>query len=85
MSDTDTDTSPDELYFIVRNHEEQYSIWRTDKPVPPGWETVEAPATKNVCLERISQLWTDMRPASLRRSMEARALSGSRGNGQHLD
>jgi MbtH protein len=56
-----------ENYFVVRNHEEQYSIWRTDKPVPAGWEIVEEPGTKDACLKRIGELWTDMRPASLRK------------------
>jgi len=56
-------------HFVVRNHEEQYSIWRTDKPVPAGWEIVGESSTKAECLARITVLWTDMRPASLRRSM----------------
>ena len=58
-----------ELYLVVRNHEEQYSIWRDSRPVPDGWEVVGVPAPKARCLERIGQLWTDMRPASLRRRM----------------
>lgn len=60
----------DEPYFVVRNHEEQYSIWRTDKPVPAGWDVVGAPAGREECLDRIGELWTDMRPASLRRAMD---------------
>jgi len=60
-------------YFVVRNHEEQYSIWRADKPVPAGWEVVGASGQKDECLARIGELWTDMRPASLRRAMEASA------------
>ncbi|XVQ07078.1 MbtH family protein [Spirillospora sp. CA-255316] len=58
-------------YFIVRNDEDQYSIWRADKEVPAGWEPVGEPAAKEACLERIGQIWTDMRPASLRASMSA--------------
>jgi len=60
----------EELFYIVRNHEEQYSIWRSDKAVPAGWETVGEPASKAACLEQIEILWTDMRPASLRRAMD---------------
>lgn len=63
--------SGDEFYFVVRNHEEQYSIWRTNKPIPAGWDAIGAAAPKAECLTRIEELWTDMRPASLRRSMEA--------------
>ena len=59
-----------ELYYVVRNDEEQYSIWRTDKPVPAGWLLIGEPAVKAKCLEQIEVLWTDMRPASLRRAMD---------------
>jgi MbtH protein len=57
------------LYFVVRNHEEQYSIWPADREVPAGWETIGEAATKPLCLDRIEELWTDMRPLSLRRAM----------------
>jgi MbtH protein len=63
MSDTG------ETYVIVRNDEEQYSIWRSGRPVPAGWETVGEPAPRADCLARIAELWTDMRPASLRAAM----------------
>ena len=70
-----SDSMTEEPYFVVRNHEEQYSIWRSSKPVPAGWEIVGSAGRKDDCLARIEELWTDMRPASLRRSMEAgRAL-----------
>ena len=65
-------------YFVVRNEEEQYSIWRTDKAIPAGWEVVGDADTKARCLARITELWIDMRPASLRRSM-ARRASGDEG------
>ncbi|MFX1740034.1 MbtH family NRPS accessory protein [Paraburkholderia sp. A1RI_3L] len=55
-----------DTYHIVINDEEQYSIWRSDKTVPAGWRTVGEPMPKQDCLDRISALWTDMRPASLR-------------------
>ena len=62
----------DVRYFVVRNEEEQYSIWRTDKAVPAGWEIAGDADTRARCLARITELWTDMRPASLRRSMARR-------------
>jgi MbtH protein len=58
-------------YLIVRNEEEQYSIWRADRPVPAGWETAGGPAPKAQCLERIAEVWTDMRPRSLRLAMDS--------------
>ncbi|MEV7298663.1 MbtH family protein [Streptomyces clavifer] len=71
MSEGVSHKSQDELYFVVRNHEEQYSIWRSDKQVPEGWETQGGPAGKEECLSRIEELWIDMRPASLRAAMAA--------------
>ncbi len=63
-----SDDAARELYYVVRNHEEQYSIWRSDKALPLGWDSVGEPDEKPRCLERINELWTDMRPASLRRA-----------------
>ena len=60
----------DETYVVVRNQEEQYSIWWADRQMPPGWEIVGQPGSKDACLERIGELWTDMRPLSLRRQMD---------------
>lgn len=68
MNQENGTSNPVEQYFVVRNHEEQYSIWRTNKPIPAGWDTVGEPAPKEDCLKRIGELWTDMRPASLRRA-----------------
>lgn len=61
------DTQEDlDLYCVVRNHEDQYSIWQSDRGVPAGWELVGEPDTRAACLHRIESLWTDMRPLSLR-------------------
>ncbi len=61
------------LYFVVKNHEEQYSVWPEAKPLPAGWELVGEAATKTECLSRIEELWTDMRPLSVRKHIEATA------------
>lgn len=63
----------DDLYLVVRNHEDQYSIWRAGREIPAGWESVGDPAARSACLDRIGELWTDMRPASLRARMEQAA------------
>lgn len=57
------------LYYIVKNYEAQYSIWRADKEIPKGWSAVEETASKQQCLDRIKELWTDMRPLSLQKQM----------------
>ncbi|WP_150050254.1 MULTISPECIES: MbtH family protein [Methylomonas] len=62
--------SEDTVFQVVVNHEEQYSIWPDYKPVPNGWRTVGKSGLKKDCLEYIEQVWTDMRPLSLRKFME---------------
>ena len=66
-----TDEQDSDDYVIVRNHEDQYSIWRADWSLPAGWEQVGEPGGRSACLDRINELWTDMRPASLRAAMAA--------------
>jgi MbtH protein len=68
MADQDDD---DRLYHIVINDEEQYSIWFADRELPLGWRAVGQPALKQNCLDRIDELWTDMRPLSLRQAMQS--------------
>jgi MbtH protein len=58
-------------YNVVRNDEEQYSIWPADGDVPAGWQQVGFAGSKQDCLAHIDEVWTDMRPLSLRRAMAA--------------
>ncbi len=58
------------IYKVVVNHEEQYSIWPTDKDNPLGWNDVGKEGPKSECLAYIKEVWTDMRPLSLRKKME---------------
>ena len=54
---------------VVMNHEEQYSIWPADRPLPLGWGAVGKSGSKAECLAYIEEVWTDMRPLSLRKKM----------------
>ena len=58
-------------YKVVINHEEQYSIWLADRENALGWNDAGRSGTKAECLEHINEVWTDMRPLSLRKEMEA--------------
>lgn len=64
------------IYEVVMNHEEQYSIWPTGREVPLGWRVVGKQGPKAECLAYIEEVWTDMRPLSLRKQMEAANMSG---------
>jgi MbtH protein len=57
------------IYKVVVNSEEQYSIWRVDKPNALGWSDAGKSGTKEECLAYIKEVWTDMRPLSLRNKM----------------
>lgn len=57
-------------YKVVVNHEEQYSIWPAERENPLGWRDAGKDGTKQACLDHIGQVWTDMRPLSLRKQMQ---------------
>lgn len=58
------------VYRVVLNDEEQYSIWDAERELPAGWRAEGTEGSKQSCLDRIEEVWTDMRPAGLRRRME---------------
>lgn len=58
------------IYKVVVNHEEQYSIWPSERDSPLGWKDVGKNGLKQECLDYIKEVWTDMRPLSLRKKMQ---------------
>jgi len=65
-----------QIYKVVVNKEEQYSIWPADRETPLGWKDTGKSGAKAECLAYIEEVWTDMRPLSLREAME-KAAGGS--------
>ena len=63
MSDDEED---EVVYSVVVNHEEQYSIWPIGREVPNGWRKAGKEGKKKDCLAYIEEVWTDMRPLSVR-------------------
>ena len=59
----------DRLYIVLINEEEQYSLWLKDKSIPAGWRAVGKEGTRTECSQYVDTVWTDMRPASLRKQM----------------
>jgi MbtH protein len=78
MDRTDEDVR---TYRVVVNHEEQYSIWLADRELPRGWSDEGMKGLKSDCLAHIDRVWTDMRPLSLRRRMEAASASAANADG----
>ena len=72
MEDEERDREDRTIYKVVVNHEEQYSIWPADRENARGWQDEGTSGTKDACLAHIKDVWTDMRPLSLRREMEGR-------------
>jgi uncharacterized protein YbdZ (MbtH family) len=73
MSWYDPDREDTTTYKVVLNHEEQYSIWPEYKENPLGWKDGGKVGSKAECLAYIKEVWTDMRPLSLRKKMEEMA------------
>ena len=64
------DQQDNTIYKVVVNHDEQYSIWPADRTIPLGWSDAGKEGTKQECLAYIEEVWTDLRPSSLRQKME---------------
>lgn len=64
-----------EEYICLINEEEQYSLWFAWKKIPLGWKQVGPTGNKQVCLDYIKEVWTDMRPKSLRDEMNRNKTS----------
>lgn len=62
----DHDVEDERIYAVVVNHEDQYSVWPAERPLPQGWSDVGQHGLKPACLAYVDEVWTDMRPLSLR-------------------
>ncbi len=58
-------------YKVVINDEEQYSIWPAERENPLGWRDAGKSGSKGDCLAFVKEVWTDMRPLSVRKKMRA--------------
>lgn len=65
------ETDDQTVYRVVVNDEDQYSIWPAQKDLPAGWRDAGKQGPKAECLAHIKEVWTDMRPKSLRDRMNA--------------
>lgn len=58
------------IYKVIVNGEEQYSIWPADRQSAAGWNDAGKSGTREECLAFVKDVWTDMRPRSLRKKMD---------------
>jgi MbtH protein len=66
-----TEDEDTRVYTVLRNHEEQYSLWLKGNDIPAGWQAVGKEGRKAECLQYVKDVWIDMRPLSLRKKMGA--------------
>jgi MbtH protein len=69
------DASDGALYSVVVNDEDQYSIWRVDRELPAGWRGIGVSGSSEECLAHIDEVWTDLRPRSVREVTAAETAS----------
>jgi len=65
----DIENDDSEIYEVVVNAEGQYSIWIADRQLPAGWQAVGTRGSRDACLSHIEDVWTDMRPISVRETL----------------
>lgn len=62
----------EKVWTVVTNDEEQYSVWDAGRELPAGWHSTGHTGSREACLAHIDEVWTDMRPRSLREAMDGR-------------
>jgi len=71
------DLDEKQVFKVVLNQEEQYSIWPCDRKNPLGWKDDGFSGTKQDCLDYIERVWIDMRPLSLRQKLDTQDSTSS--------
>lgn len=71
------ETEDKRTYRVVLNHEEQYSIWPAHRENALGWSDAGKSGSKEECLAYIKEVWTDMRPLSLRKKCRRKGWDNS--------
>ncbi|MBZ9599740.1 MULTISPECIES: MbtH family protein [Streptomyces] len=58
-------------FLVLVNDEGQHSLWPSFVDVPGGWTIALGETSREACLDYVEANWTDLRPRSLARSMDA--------------
>ncbi|WP_410643346.1 AMP-binding protein [Amycolatopsis sp. lyj-346] len=62
----DVDRPATGKFVVVRNDEQEFSVWPVETPPPAGWTPMGTTGSEDECLDHIGRSWTDMRPRSVR-------------------
>jgi MbtH protein len=52
-------------YTVLRNEEDQHSLWPAFADVPAGWTKVFGPDDREACMTYVRENWSDLRPRSV--------------------
>lgn len=69
------------LYKVLVNSEGEYTIHPLERENLLGWTEIGKTGFKKECLDYIKDIWTDMRPLSLRKRMEELELERKKAQG----
>lgn len=61
-------------HAVIVNDRQQYAVWPSGTGLPDGWQATGWSGGERACLDRIAELWTDGRPAPVRRAAAEDAL-----------
>ncbi|MGX7828085.1 MbtH family protein [Actinokineospora sp. 24-640] len=61
----------DITYRVLVNAEDQYSLWPAHLDIPAGWTFEGTEGPRDACTAHVDQIWTDMRPRTLRERMDS--------------
>jgi len=53
---------------VLRNVQQQYSLWPDFRAIPPDWTIVFGPAARTECAEWLEQHWQDILPVAARKA-----------------
>jgi MbtH protein len=67
------DEEVQQVYTVLVNDEEQYSLWPSHKDIPAGWRSVGVTGSKAECTEYVDKVWTDITPLSVRQRLAQQA------------
>ncbi|BEN13837.1 MbtH-like protein [Serratia marcescens] len=57
---------PQQRSLVLRNVQQQYSLWPDFRAIPSDWTIVFGPAAHTACAEWLEQHWQDILPVAAR-------------------
>jgi len=68
-------------YKVLVNRDKLYAIWPEDRETPKGWKDIGQRGSRDLCLNYIEEVWTDMRPLTIRQRLDEAAVKVQRDAG----